>query len=145
MLGTVHTSMHNFAQGLEYQQLFLERLEMEEQPRDTFFTVAVYTGIGLDYAQMDKFDEAIQAFQQAISLVKELTTTDQLASMYGDVALHFARAKDYYYALLFGYKLLQLHFQEYRNSLRSEIYHYLSRAMMRGDHHRTLAYLLRSF
>src|SRR5216684_3134262 len=134
LLGTVHTSMHNFAQGLE----------KEEQPRDTFFTVAVYTGIGLAYAQMDKFDEAIQAFQQAISLVKELTTTDQLASMYGDVALHFARAKDYYYALLFGYKLLQLHFQEYRNSLRSEIYHYLSRAMMRGDQQRTLAYLQES-
>jgi hypothetical protein len=64
--------------------------------------------------------------------------------MYGDVALHFARAKDYYYALLFGYKLLQLHFQEYRNSLRSEIYHYLSRAMMRGDQQRALAYLQES-
>src|SRR5260221_13867405 len=88
--------MHNFAQGLEYQQLCLERLEREQQPRDSFFTVEVYTGIGLAYAQMDKFDEAIQAFQQAISLVEELTTTDQLASMYGDVALHFARAKDYY-------------------------------------------------
>src|SRR5260221_8132530 len=75
--------MHNFAQGLEYQQLCLERLEREQQPRDTFFTVEVYTGIGLAYAQMDKFDEAIQAFQQAISLVEELTTTDQLASMYG--------------------------------------------------------------
>jgi tetratricopeptide (TPR) repeat protein len=144
LLGTVHTSMHNFAQGLEYQQLCLERLEREQQPRDTFFTVEVYTGIGLAYAQMDKFDEAIQAFGQAISLVEELTTTDQLASMYGDVALHFARAKDYYYALLFGYKLLQLRFQEYRNSLRSEIYHYLSRAMMRGDQQRALAYLQES-
>src|SRR5260370_4779189 len=106
--------------------------------------VELYNGIGLAYAQMDKFDEAIQAFQQAISLVEELTTTDQLASMYGDVALHFARAKDYYYALLFAYKLLQLHFQQYRNSLRSEIYHYLIRPIIRGRHQPILAYLQES-
>ena len=144
LLGTVQTSIHNFAQGLEYQQLCLERLEREQQPLDTFFRVEVYSSMGLAYAQMDKFDEAIQAFQQAISLVKELTATDQLASMYGDVSLHFAKANDYYYAMLFGYKLLQLHFQEYSHSLRSEMYHYLSRAMMRGDQQGTLAYLQES-
>ncbi len=141
LLGTVHTSMHNFAQGLAYQQLCLESLESEQQPLDTFFMAQVYTGMGLAYVQMDKFDEAIQAFQQAIALLKELATTDQLASMYGDVSLHFAGAKDYYYAMLFGYKFLQLHLQQYSNSLRSEIYHYLSRAMMQGDQQGMLAYL----
>src|SRR5260370_3919715 len=81
LLGTVHTSMHNFAQGLEYQQLCLERLETEEQTQGDLFNVVCYTGIGLAYAQMDKFDEAIQAFQQEISLLKELTTTTPLSSM----------------------------------------------------------------
>ena len=144
LLGTVHTSMHNFAQGLEYQQRCLESLQSEQQPGDTFFKIHVYTSMGLAYAQMDKFDEAIQAFGQAIALASQLTTTDQLASMYGDASLDFARVNDYYYALLFADKLLQLHFQDYSNALRSEMYHYLSRAMMRGDQQQALAYLQES-
>ena len=133
LLGKIYSSMHNYAQGLEYHQLCLHRLEEEQQPQDAFFRAQVYTNMGLDYIYLDKFDEAIQMFQQALSITRELVTTDQLSAMYWNASREFAEAKDYYHAMLFGHKSLQLHFQKYSDSLRSEIYHYLGRAMLRRD------------
>jgi len=62
LLGKIYSSMHNYAQGLEYHQLCLHRLEEEQQPQDAFFRAQVYTNMGLDYIYLDKFDEAIQMF-----------------------------------------------------------------------------------
>src|SRR5260370_5006202 len=49
LLGTVHTSMHNFAQGLEYQQLCLERLQNEGEPTSAVFMVRAYQRYGHAY------------------------------------------------------------------------------------------------
>src|SRR5260370_38098588 len=97
--------------------------------------------MGLDYIYLDKFDGAIQMFQHALSITRELVTTDQLGAMYWNASRQFAEAKDYYHAMLFGYKSLQLHFQKYSDSLRSEIYHYLGRAILRGDQQKALDFL----
>src|SRR5258708_35995262 len=43
--------------------------------------------------------------------------------------------------MVFGHKSLQLHFQKYSDSLRSEIYHYLGRAMLRGVQQKALDFL----
>jgi tetratricopeptide (TPR) repeat protein len=141
LLGKIYSSMHNYAQGLEYHQLCLHRLEEEQQPQDAFSRAQVYTNMGLDYIYLDKFDEAIKMFQQALAITRELVTTDQRSTMYWNASRQFAEAKDYYHAMLFGHKSLQLHFQKYSDSLRSEIYHYLGRAMLRGDQQKALDFL----
>jgi len=144
LLGKIYSSMHNYAQGLEYHQLCLHRLEEEQQPQDAFFRAQVYTNMGLDSIYLDKFDEAIQMFQHALSITRELATTDRLNAMYWNATRQFAEAKDYYHAMLFGHKSLQLHFQKYSDSVRSEIYHYLGRAMLRGDQQKALDFLEQS-
>ncbi len=141
LLGMVHASMRDYAQALQYHQRCLDKLEKEQRPRDAFFIAQVYTNMGLLYIHQDKFDEAIQMFQRALAITEELTTPGQLKSMYGDAFQYYAETKDYYDAALYGRKYLELHFQERSNSLRSEIYHYLGRAMMQGDQQKALAYL----
>ena len=141
LLGIVHLSIHNHAQGLEYQQRCLDWLEKEQQPHDQFLLAQVYTNIGLHYIYLDKVDGANQMFKQALSITEELTTPDQLSLMYWNASRYFAEAKKYSYAMLYGHKSLQLYFQEHSNSLRSEIYHYLGRVMLQGDQQSALAYL----
>jgi tetratricopeptide (TPR) repeat protein len=140
LLGMVHASMRNYAQALEYQQRCLDKLEKKQQ-HDAFFIAQVYTNIGLLYVNQDKYDEAIQMFQHALAITEELTTPGRLKSMYADAFQYYAETKDYLYAALYGHKYLELHFQERSNSLRSEIYYYLGRAMMQGDQQKALAYL----
>ncbi len=141
LLGIVHLSIHNHAQGLEYQQRCLDWLEKEQQPHDQFLLAQVYTNIGLHYIYLDKVDGANQMFKQALSITEELTAPDQLSLMYWNASRYFAEAKKYSYAMLYGHKSLQLYFQEHSNSLRSEIYHYLGRVMLQGDQQSALAYL----
>jgi tetratricopeptide (TPR) repeat protein len=141
LLGMVHASMHNHTQGLEYQQRCLDFFEKEQQPRDVIFMAQVCTNMGLHYIHLDKVDEAIQMFQKALTMTEEFTTPDQLSSMYWNAARYCSETKDYYYATLYGYKSLQLDFQEYSNSLRREIYHFFGRVMMKGDQQRTPVYL----
>ena len=140
-LGIVHGSMHNHTQGLEYQQVCLDSLEKDQQPYDQFFVAQVYTNIGLHYIHLDKVDEANQMFKHALSITEELTVSDQRSLMYWNASRYFAETKKYSYAMLYGHKSLQLHFQEYSNSLRSEIYYNLGRVMLQGDEQNALAYL----
>jgi tetratricopeptide (TPR) repeat protein len=141
LLGMVHASMRNYGQALQYQQRCLDKLEKKQRPYDAFFIAQVYTNMGLLRVNQDKFDEAIQIFQHALAITKELTTPDQLKSIYADAFQDYAETKDYVYAALYGHKYLELHYHERSNSLRSEIYYYLGRAMMQGDQQKALAYL----
>lgn len=141
LLGMVHASMHNDPQALEYHQRCLDRLEKEQGFQDPLFLAQVYTNMGLHYFHLDKFDEAIQMFNRALQMTGVLSTPDQLRSMYLHASQHYVEAKDYFYAELYRHKSLQLHFQEYSNSLRSEIYYYLGRAVRQADQQRALDYL----
>ncbi len=141
LLGMVHASMHNYGQALQYQQLCLDKLEKKQRPHDAFLIAQVYTNMGLLRVSQDKFDEAIQIFQHALVITEELTTPDGLKSMYADAFRYYAETKDYVYAALYRHKYLELHYHERSNSLRSEIYYYLGRAMMQGDQQKALTYL----
>ncbi len=141
LLGIVHASIHNYAQGLEYQQVCLDWLEKEQQPFDQFFVAQVYTNIGLHYIYLDKVDGANQMFKRSLTIIEEFGVLDQRSLMYWNASRYFTETKNYSYAMLCGHKSLQLHFQEYCNSLRSEIYYYLGRAMLQGDQQNALAYL----
>ena len=143
LLGMVHASMRNDAQGFAYHQRNLDRLEKEQQPHDAFFDAQVYTNIGLHCIDLDKVDEAIEQFQHALAINEEFISPDQLASMYRDISRYLAETQNYFLAALYGHKSLQLLFRDYSESLRSEIYYYLGKAMLHEDQQKTLIYLER--
>ncbi len=141
LLGVVHFSMHDDALGLEYQQRCLDWLEKNRQLHDTFFIAQVDTNMGLHYSHLDRVDEAIQLFRHALTITEKLTTSDQLGSMYWNTSRYFAEINNYSYAMLYGYKSLQLHLQNYCHSLKRDIYHYLGQVMLQGDQQSALVYL----
>ncbi len=141
LLGIVYASMRNYAQGLEYQQACLDWLEKDQQPYDQFFVAQVYTNTGLHYIHLDNVDGANQMFKRALSITEELRGPDQRSLMYWNASRYFVEIQKYSYAMLYGHKSLQLHFQEYSSLLRSDIYYYLGRVMLQGDQQHALAYL----
>jgi len=143
LLGMVQASMGNYTLALEYQQRILDRLEKKQQPYDAFFIASIYTSMGMHYTHLDKFGEAIHLFQRALAMTENLTTPGKLGSMYWNASRYYAETKDYYDATLYGQKYLELHSQEYINSLRSKIYHYLGRILIQGDQQRASAYFER--
>ncbi len=143
VLGMVHVSMRNHTQVFEFQQRNLDQLEKEQQPRDAFFAAQVYTNIGLHYIDLDNVDDAIEMFQRALAITKEFLSPDQLSSMYWDISRYLAQTRHYFLATLYGHKTLQLLFQEYSDSMRSEIYYYLGQAMLHEDQQKALISLER--
>ena len=140
-LGLVYVSMHNHAQGMEYQLRNLDQLENEEQPHDAFFDAQVYTNIGLHDSDLNKIDDAIEMFQHALAQTQELFSPEQLTTMYWNMSRYLAETQQYFLATLYGHKTLQLLLQEYHDSLRSEIYHYLGQALLHQNQQKALIYL----
>lgn len=141
VLGLVYISMRNHSQGFEYQLRNLDQLGKGQQPHDEFFDSHVYTNMGLLYMDLDNNDEAIEMFQHALSETKELLPAEKLSSMYWNFSRYLAETQQYFWAALYGYKTLQLLEQEYSDSLRSELYHYMGQALLRQDQQSTLSYL----
>jgi tetratricopeptide (TPR) repeat protein len=140
-LGLVYVSMRNYTQGFEYQLRNLDQLEKEQQPRDAFFDAQVYTNIGLHDRDLNKIDDAIEMFQHAIAQTKAFLSSESLTTMYWNLSRYLAETKQYFLATLYGHKTLQLLLQEYIDSLRSEMYHYLGQALLHQDQQKALIYL----
>jgi tetratricopeptide (TPR) repeat protein len=140
LLGVVHASMHNYAQGLQTHQEALNMLE-NMQPPNPFLMAQVYTNMGLHYTYLNRFQQAIEMFQRALTLTAELSSPEQLQSIYWHLFEHYRESNDYEQADLYGHKISQVSSQEYSKSLRSELYYYLGRAMLRGDQQTAYAYL----
>jgi len=90
---------------------------------------------------LDDIDEAIEMFQHTLSEMKELLSAEQLSSMYWNISGYLAETQQYFLAALYGYKTLQLLVQEYSDSMRSELYHYLGQVLLHQDQQTTLIYL----
>lgn len=140
LLGMVYAAMHNYAQGLQTHQQCLNLLE-NMQPRDPFLMAQVYTNMGLHYTFLKKFQQAIEMFQYALALTEALSSPEQLQSIYWHLFQHSIEMVDYQQAQLYGHKLLLVSSQEYSQSLRSELYFYLGRAVLHGDQQTAYAYL----
>lgn len=140
LLGLVYASMHNYAQGLEYHQRCLAMLE-NMQPLNPFLMAQVYTNMGLHYTYLNKFDQAVEMFQRALTVTAKLTALQDLKSMYWTMFQQYNQAQEYRLAHLYGYKWLHIHSQEYSQSLRSELYFYLGRAMLHMNQDEAYAYL----
>lgn len=140
LLGMVYAAMHNYAQGLQTHQQCLKLLE-NMQPRDPFLMAQVYANMGLHYTYLNKFQQAIEMFQHALSLTEALSNPEQLQSIYWHLFQHYTEIVDYEQAQLYAHKLLLVSSQEYNQSLRSELYYYLGHAVLHGDQQMAYAYL----
>jgi tetratricopeptide (TPR) repeat protein len=140
ILGRAFAAMRDHTRALQTHQQCLKLLD-QVQPHDAFFRCHLYNSLGQHYTNLNDFDAAINSFEQAIALTEELLTLQQLPSMYADMAIQYANAQDYALTALSTFKCLHLYSQRVDISLRSEIYHYLGRALMKVDQEQARAYL----
>ena len=133
ILGLVYTSMLHHAQGFEYQLSTIDQLEKEKPPRDAFFDMQVYDNIGLHYQDLNKIDDAIEMFRFALAQANDVLSQEQLTGMYWNLSKSFAETQHYFQAMLYAHKALLLLVQQNDHALRSEIYHYLGRAILQQD------------
>jgi len=133
ILGLVYTSMLHHAQGFEYQLSTIDQLEKEKPPRDAFFDTQVYDNIGLHYQDLNKIDDAIEMFRFALAQANDVLSQEQLTGMYWNLSKSFAETRHYFQAMLYAHKALLLLVQQNDHALRSEIYHYLGRAILQQD------------
>ena len=140
LMGIAYASMGDYARALQTHERCLTILEAA-QPQDPFFLCHLYNQLGQHYTQQQKNDAAIHAFKQAITIIEELSTPENLQTAYWDNAVHYAAAKEYQSASIYFHKCLELQSQRVHSPLRSEIYHYLGRALMKGDQAKARTYL----
>jgi tetratricopeptide (TPR) repeat protein len=140
LMGIAYASMGDYARALQAHERCLNILEAI-QPRDPFFLCHIYNQLGQHYTQLQKRDAAIHAFKQAITIIEELNTPENLQTAYWNNALHLAATKEYRLASIYLHKCLELQNQRAHAPLRSEIYYYLGRALMKGDQAKARTYL----
>lgn len=140
LLGIVYASMHNYAQGLQTHQQCLNILE-NMQPQNPILMAQVYTNMGLHYTYLNKFQQAVEMFRHALTLSEALSGAEQRQSIYWRLFEHYRDSNNYEQADLYGHKLLRVSSEEYSQSLRSELYYYLGRVMLRGDQQTAYTYL----
>jgi transcriptional regulator with XRE-family HTH domain len=140
LMGMAYASMGDDARALQIHERCFNML-VATQARDPFFLCHLYNQLGQHYTQLQKNDAATHAFQQAITIIEELTTPQNLQRAYWDNALYYAAAKEYQSACVYLHKCLELQNQRVHAPLRSEIYHSLGRALMKGDQAKARTYL----
>lgn len=140
LLGLVYAAMHNHQQALQSHQRCLALLE-SNQLHDPFFSCHVYSHMGQHYIHLNDFPSAIEMFQQATALAEQLTELEQKQLIYGNISQHYAQVGNYRQVALYAYKHSHLSQQQRNTALRSEMYHYLGRAMMMQDQTQARTYL----
>ncbi len=135
-----HAAMRNYTQALLYHQRCLNLLETVE-PHDPFFTVQVYMHIGQHYTQLESIDQAIDMFEKALSIAEEIATPEDIQLIYRSICAYYTSAKEFDLATLYAYKGLHASTLEANKRLRSELYYYLGRAIMKGDQERARRFL----
>ena len=140
LLGLAYAAMQNYHRALQSHQNCLELLE-NTQPQDPFFQCEVYNHLGQHYTHLDDFTSAIDMFKQAIAITEKLAAPEYTQSVYWNICQNYANTAQYHLATLYAQKCLYLYGQQVNTSLRSEIYHYLGRAMMKVDQEKARTYL----
>jgi tetratricopeptide (TPR) repeat protein len=140
LMGIAYANMGDYAQALQTHERCLIMLE-STQMQDPFFLCHLYNQLGQHYIQQQKNDAAAHAFKQAIAIIEEVDTQEKLHTAYQDNALHYTNANEYQLASIYFRKCLELQNQRMHAPLRSEIYHHLGRALMKGDQAKARTYL----
>jgi transcriptional regulator with XRE-family HTH domain len=140
LLALTYAAMSNYTQALLYHQRCLKLLE-HTLPEDPFFTLRVYMHMGRLYTHLDNFDEAVKMFNRGLEEIEEFGQPQALAAAYRDICQFYVAAKDYDLAFQYAYMCLYLSQQESASHIKSELYHFLGRALLRGDQERARRYL----
>ncbi|HEU5229508.1 MAG TPA: tetratricopeptide repeat protein, partial [Ktedonobacteraceae bacterium] len=133
-------AMRNYAQAVMAHQRCINLLESVE-PYDPFFAIQVYMYMGQHYTHLNNFAQAQETFQKALAIAEKLTTPSDIQAAYWNLCQHYASIKETELATLYAYKSFHLHDLREWKYLRSEIYYYLGRAMLKGDPEKARSYL----
>jgi tetratricopeptide (TPR) repeat protein len=137
---TAYTAMRNYPQALLSYQRCLNTLETAE-PRDLFFTTQIYMHMGQYYMQFDNVDQALEMFHKALEISANYTTSHAVQVAYVNISQYYTEAKSYDLATHYAYKNLRLADLENHKHLRSELYHYLGQALLKGDEEQARAFI----
>ncbi|HET9919380.1 MAG TPA: helix-turn-helix domain-containing protein [Ktedonobacteraceae bacterium] len=140
-LGLTHAAMHNYAQALSSHEHCLKLME-EASPDDPFLKAQIYFQMGQHATALNEIEMALEMFQQAILVDNALATADQRKAAYWAISQHYIDNEDYTLAALYAHKSQFLADQQSSQLLMSEIYHYLGRAILRGDQEAAHTYLM---
>lgn len=133
-------AMRNYAQAVMAHQRCINLLESVE-PYDPFFAIQVYMYMGQHYTHLNNFAQAQETFQKALAIAEKLITPSDIQTAYWHLCQHYAANKETELATLYAYKSFHLHDLREWKYLRSEIYYYLGRAMLKGDAEKARSYL----
>ncbi len=140
-LGNTYAATHNYTQAISCHHSCLKLL-VESGIEDPFLKEQVYMQLGQHHAALDHHERAIEMFEQAIALADELTVPEQHKAAYWNLSQWFIESEDYTLATIYLYKSQFLINQQSAQLLTGEIYHYLGRALLRGDQEAAHAYLM---
>jgi Predicted transcription factor, homolog of eukaryotic MBF1 len=139
-LAITHAAMRNYTQALLFQQRCLHLLE-ETKVKDPLLLTQIYIQMGQYYMRLDNSTQALETFHQALAITEQFTTSEQIQTIYSHLCHYYTDAKEYELATLYAYKNIQLHNQENMLRLRSDLYHYLGRAILQTDAQQARTYL----
>jgi transcriptional regulator with XRE-family HTH domain len=140
LLALTYAAMSNHTQALMYHQLCLNLLE-HALPEDPFFIMRVYMHMGQLHTHLDDFAKAAEMFKRGLNEIEKFMQPQALVTMYRDNCQFYAAAKDYDLAFQYAYMCLYLSRRESYAHLRSELYYFLGRALLRGDQESARRYL----
>jgi len=140
LLAMGQAAMRNYAQALLAHQRCINLLESVE-PYDPFFTIQIYVYMGQHYTHLNNFGQAQETFQKALAIAEKLATTAGIQAAYWQLCQYYASNKETELATLYAFKSFHLHDLREWKYLRSEIYYYLGRSMLKGDPETARAYL----
>lgn len=140
-LGISYAAMHNYAQAISCHLSCLKLME-ESGIEDGFLKARVFFQLGQHHATLDHSEQAVAMFEQAIALAAELAAPEQRKAAYWNLSQEFIGSEDATLASIYSYKSQFLTNQQAANLLTGEIYHYLGRALLRGNQEAARAYLM---
>lgn len=139
-LAITHAAMRNYTQAILFQQRSLHLLE-ETKIKDPLLLTQIYIQMGQYYMHLDNSTQALEAFQHALTITEQFATSEQIQTIYSNLCHYYTDVKEYELAMLYAYKGIQLHNQENILRLRSDLYHYLGRAILQTDAQQARTYL----
>lgn len=138
--GNIYAAMRNYTHALNTHKQCLTLLE-QQNTQDVFFISQIYSHLGQHYNHLNNSEMAIEMFQQALSIVQDITDSQKLERIYWNISQHYVNAMDYPLATLYAHKCMQIRILQSYCYTRSEIYHYLGRAELKGDMQAAQRYL----
>jgi transcriptional regulator with XRE-family HTH domain len=130
LLALAYAAMRNYPQAILSHQRCLHLLETSEA-HDPFFVAQVYMHMGQHYTHLDNMDQALEMFSKALETTSDYRTPQAIQALNLDISYQHADNKEYDLATQYAYKCLYLNDVENTKHLRSELYHYLGRALLK--------------